>query len=260
MNIRPEHLDALCHLDYTDTEASFLYFVAMHSGYFTQRQFLAFAQVRKDGLASRLTAKALECKHLRVAQGAYHTHVYNLYSPRLYGAIDRENLRNRRRHSKELIQTRLLILDFVLAHLDERFLETEAEKVAYFQDSLGLELSCLPGRIYKGLRSNSVTKGYFVDTFPVLQPGANNKLSLPPVVTLPTSGQTCKMQQLARTLRATSTTRPLAGRLSSHETISSYDWHFPPLASSLAYEEDVSQASLAWSVITTCGALPGSPT
>ena len=183
MNIRPEHLDALHDLGYTDTEASFLYLVATHSGYFTQRQFLAFAQVQKGGLASRLIAKALECKHLRAAQGAYHTHVYNLYSRRLYDAIDRENLRNRRRHSKELIQTRLLILDFVLAHPDERYLETEAEKVAYFHDTLGLGLSCLPSRIYKGLRSNSITKRYFIDRFPVLLLGANNKLSLPPVVT-----------------------------------------------------------------------------
>jgi hypothetical protein len=111
MNIRPEHLDALRHLGYTDTVASFLYLVATHSGYFTPREFLAFAHVRKGGLASRLIAKALECKHLRVAEGAYHTDVYNLCSRRLYSAIDRENLRNQRHHSKELIQTRLLILD-----------------------------------------------------------------------------------------------------------------------------------------------------
>ena len=183
MNIRPEHLDALRDLGYTDTESSFLYLVATHSGYFTQRQFLIFAQVQKGGLASRLVAKALESKHLRAAQGAYHTHVYNLYSRRLYGAIDRENLRNRRRHSKDLIQTRLLILDFVLAHPDERYLETDAEKVAYFHGTLGLALSCLPGRTYKGLRSNSTTKRYFIDRFPVLLPDANNKLSVPPVVT-----------------------------------------------------------------------------
>jgi Phage integrase family len=35
----------------------------------------------------------------------------------------------------------------------------------------------------KGLRTNSNTKRYFIDRFPVLLPGANNKLSLPPVVT-----------------------------------------------------------------------------
>jgi hypothetical protein len=183
MNIQPEHLDALCHLGYTDTEASLLYLVSTHSGYFTQRQFLAFAQVRKVGLASRLIVKALECKHLRVAQRACHSHVYNLYSPRLCGAIDRENLRNRWRHSKELTQTRLLILDFVLADSDDRYLETEAEKVAYFHETPGLALPCLLGRVYEGLRSNSLTQRYFVDRFPVLLPSADNKLSLPPVVT-----------------------------------------------------------------------------
>ena len=183
MNIRPQHVDVLRDLGDTDTEATFFRLVVMHSGYCTQPRFLAFAQVQKGGLASRLIAKALECKHLRAAKAACHTHVYNLYSRRLYGAIDRENLRNRRRHSKELIQTRLLILDFVLAHSDERYLETEPEKVVYFDETLGLPLSCLPGRIYKGLRSNSTTKRYFIDRFPVLLLGANNKLYLPPVVT-----------------------------------------------------------------------------
>jgi len=74
-------------------------------------------------------------------------------------------------------------------------------------------------------------------------------------VTLPTSGQTRKRQQLAPSLQAASTTRPLPGRLSSHETISSNDWHFPPPPSSLACEE-VSEASLEWRAITASGALP----
>ena len=42
MNIPPEHLAALRNLGYTDTEARFLYLVATHSGYFTQRQYLDF--------------------------------------------------------------------------------------------------------------------------------------------------------------------------------------------------------------------------
>ena len=112
MNIRPEHIDSLRHLGYTDTEASFLYLVATHSGYLTQRQFLAFAQVQKGGLASRLIAKALGRKHLRAAQGAYNTHVYNLYSRRLYGAVDRENLRKRRRPPRNLFR-----LDFSFSTL-----------------------------------------------------------------------------------------------------------------------------------------------
>jgi len=177
MNIRPAYLDALRHLGYTANEAAFLYLVATHSGYFTQQQFLDFAQVQKGGIASRFTAKALRHKHARAAQGAYHTYVYNLYSRPLYAAIDREHLRNRRRHSNELIQTRLLILDFILAHPDEPYLETEAEKVAYFHDKLGLSLAVLPGRIYKGIRSNSNTKRYFVDRFPILAPPTKAKAS-----------------------------------------------------------------------------------
>jgi hypothetical protein len=184
MNIARQHLDAVRELGYTDTEASFLYLVATHFGYFTQQQFLNFAQVQKGGMARRLTAKALQLKHVRAAKGSYHTYVYNLYSRRLYGEIDKENLRNRRHHSKELIQTRLLILDFVLAHRDERYLETEAEKVAYFHDTLGLSLAVLPGRIYKGIKSTSNTKRYFVDRFPVLLPRPKNSLSVPPLVTL----------------------------------------------------------------------------
>ncbi|HEV2381822.1 MAG TPA: hypothetical protein VG206_18795 [Terriglobia bacterium] len=183
MNIRPEHLDALRRLGYTDREAAFLYLVATHSGYFVQQQFLDFTHTRKGDSVSRFIAKTLRRKHLRAAQGAYHTYVYNLYSRPLYAAIDREHLRNRRRHSKELIQTRLLILDFVLACPEELYLETESEKIAYFHQSLGLPLSVLPGRIYKGIRSNSNTRRYFVDRFPVFQPKPENKFSLPPVVT-----------------------------------------------------------------------------
>ena len=183
MKIRPEYLDALRSLGYTDSEAAFLYLVATHSGYFTQQQFLDFAQVQKGGKASRFTTKALGRKHARAAQGAYHTWVYNLYSRPLYAAIDREHLRNRRRHSKELIQTRLLILDFVLARSDQRYLETESEKVAYFHDTLGLSLPLLPGRIYKGIKSGTNTKRYFVDRFPILLTPPNNSLALPATAT-----------------------------------------------------------------------------
>jgi hypothetical protein len=75
-------------------------------------------------------------------------------------------LRNRRRLSNELIQTRLLILDFVLAHLGPEYLETEAEKVAYFRD-LAVPEALIPGRVYKGIDPNSKTKRCFVDRFPV---------------------------------------------------------------------------------------------
>jgi len=183
MNIRAEHLDALQRLGYTGREAAFLYLVATHSGYFTQRQFLEFAQTRKGDAVSRFIGKALRHHHVRAVQCAYHTYLYNLFSRPFYAALDRENLRNRRRHSHELIETRLRILDFVLAFPDELYLETEAEKVEYFRDHLGLAVSVLPGRTYRGIHTLSTTKRCFVDRFPIFQPQAANKLPLPPAVT-----------------------------------------------------------------------------
>jgi len=75
-------------------------------------------------------------------------------------------LRNRRRLSSELVQTRLLILDFVLAHPGLEYLETEAEKVSYFRE-LAVPEALIPGRVYKGIDPNSTTKRCFVDRFPV---------------------------------------------------------------------------------------------
>jgi hypothetical protein len=102
----------------------------------------------------------------------------------IYGSIDKDNLRNRRRLSNDLIHTRLLILDFVLGHLDQQYLETEAEKVAYFHGTIEIPLPVLPGRIYTGIKSNSTTRRYFVDRFPVFVPRDSSSLSAPPVPTL----------------------------------------------------------------------------
>lgn len=183
MNIRPEHLSALRHLGYTDTEARFLYLVATHSGYFTQRHYLAFTDQSKGCLVHRLTRRTLDRHHARVTQYARKTHVYNLYSRRIYGVIEKDNLRNRRRQSIEMIHARLMILDFVLAHPDENYLETEAAKADYFTRQRGIPLTALPGRIYHGIKSAANTKRYFVDRFPIFLPAPGSPLSLPPVVT-----------------------------------------------------------------------------
>lgn len=183
MNIRPEDLAAIQGHGYTETEAQFLYLVATHSGYFIRQQFLTFSGKPKGWSVHHLTTKTLERRHTRSTEYAKQTLIFNLYARRLYGAINKENLRNRRRQSNELIHTRLLILDFVLAHPDEAYLETEAEKVAYFNEKLGLPLPVLPGRVYRGLKSTQSTKRYFVDRFPVFIPSPGNAFSLPPVVT-----------------------------------------------------------------------------
>ena len=69
MTILLEYLDALRRYGYTEREATFLYLVATHSGYFTQQHFLDFTQTRKGDSVSRFVAKALGHRHVR-ATGA----------------------------------------------------------------------------------------------------------------------------------------------------------------------------------------------
>ena len=168
MNIKPEHVAAIRSYGYSQVESEFLYLVATYSGYFTQRQFLHFASAKKGGRVSRFTEKVLRFRHGRTAHYGYHTLIYNLHSPLIYEPIDKENLRSRRFLSNELIRRRLLILDFVLDHQGNQYLETEHDKVAYFCDRQNIPLSVLPGRIYKRVNSNSTIKRYFMNRFPIM--------------------------------------------------------------------------------------------
>ena len=175
-----EYVRAIERYGYTPTEARFLYLVATHSGYFTQQQFFGFAGVNRGGMGTRLTVKAHNHGHIRTARLARHTLIYNLFARPFYESIEKDNLRNRRRLSDELIRTRLLILDVVLARPDHQYLETEHEKVRYFHEKLGLPLGLLPHRTYKGTKSQSETQRYFVDRFPIFrghpEPGAHHSV------------------------------------------------------------------------------------
>ena len=132
MNISGEYLRRLQSMEYNNSEARFLYLVATHSGHFTARQFLAFTGQQKGSMLDRFIAHVLDSRHARAIQYGRNTRVFNLFSRQIYGALDKDNLRNRRRLSDELIHTRLLILDFVLAQPDLDYLETESHKLGYF--------------------------------------------------------------------------------------------------------------------------------
>ncbi len=167
-------------LGYTEDEARFLYLVGTHSGYFSIRQFLSFTQAKSGEKSMSFTQKVLGRGHASARLLLRNGRVYHLYSRLIYRAIGRENLRNRREHSVEHIRTKLAILDFVLAHLDYRYLETEFEKVQYFCQELGLKTSALPAKRYAGAIREKTTDRYFVDKFPMFfVPGG----SVPPVAT-----------------------------------------------------------------------------
>lgn len=167
MTTKPEHIAYIRRLGYNETEATFLYLVATHSGYFTRSQFLRYTQQSKGCLVHGFTTKTLTQGHATAKEYGYQTLVFHLFSRQIYGAIDKDNLRNRRQLSKELIRTRLLILDFVLCDPNRQHLETEADKVQYFNRELGIPLTLIPCRTYKSRKSGSQTDRYFVDRFPI---------------------------------------------------------------------------------------------
>ena len=146
--IRPEHLAALGDLGYNERESRFLYLVATHSGYFTLRQFLDYTGTSKGWNVHQFTSKSIQVGHVRAASCGYRTSVFNLYSRKVYGALDRDNLRNRGRLSSELIQTRLLILDFVLAHQTWNTSKPKRRKPLHRPTRRAEAL--IPGRVYRG--------------------------------------------------------------------------------------------------------------
>src|SRR5260370_39866096 len=152
---------------YTEDEARFVYLVATHSGHFSARQYLAFTGAKSGEKSMALTQKVLGKGHAAARLLLRNGRVYHLFSGLLYRDIGRENLRNRREHSVEHIRTKLAVLDFVLAHLDYRYLETETEKVDYFCRKLSISQTLLPSKRYKGAIREKTTDRYFVDKFPL---------------------------------------------------------------------------------------------
>ncbi len=181
MNIAQTHLEALAAFGYTEEEARFLYLVATHSGYFLARQFLEFTGAHWGKRTTGFWTKLQTLRHARVERFPKSGVIYHVFSRRLYRGIERENIRNRRTHEIDFIKTRLAILDFVLAHPQYQYLETEPDKVRYFCGTLGLERHRLPSRIYLGKAQAKPTQRYFVDKFPMFV--SSELPSASPVVT-----------------------------------------------------------------------------
>jgi hypothetical protein len=132
MNIPQDRLAKLLDFGYTEVEARFLYLAATHSGYFTVRQFLDFAHAKSGKRNARLVEKLFSLGHASAQRYTRRSLVYHLCSRQLYSAIGKDYLRNRRQHELTHIKTRLLALDFILAHPREDYFETAEAKRRYF--------------------------------------------------------------------------------------------------------------------------------
>ena len=161
MNIAEDQLAKLRNFGYTEVEARFLYLVATHSGYFTVRQFLDFAKAKSGKRNARLVEKLFGLGHASAQQYTRRSRVYHLCSRQLYSAIGKDHLRNRREHELVHIKTRLLALDFILAHPKEDYFETADAKRRYFVERFKVSENLFTP-------SDGRTKGItFADRFPL---------------------------------------------------------------------------------------------
>ncbi|MGH9533449.1 MAG: hypothetical protein ACRD2E_01170 [Terriglobales bacterium] len=163
-------------LGYTEREAAFLRMVAMHSGVFLTRQYLAYTGAGYGKAVHGFIAKLVTKRHGRpIAYGDNQT-LYHLTNKRIYRVLGIEDSNNRRARSDATLKTRLMALDFVLAHADARWLETEAEKIAFFSQEFGARPGHLPGKTYPSRNGGArPCSRYFVEKFPIfiVQEGAD---------------------------------------------------------------------------------------
>jgi hypothetical protein len=146
---------------YLAREASFLYLVAVHSGYFLSRQFCQFAMGERGALPTRFLEKATRLHHIRVIECGRGRHIYHLVSKPVYEALGRRDSQNRRVKGDAHIKSRLMVLDFILANLGTNLLEDASNKVDFFTTQCGVSRELLPHTyVDRPL--------YFPDGFPVL--------------------------------------------------------------------------------------------
>jgi len=167
MKLPQDQVETIMSLGYTAIEARFLYIVATYAGYFTLRHFLSFSGAHRGKRSTSFAQKLLRHGHASMRDYMGTGSVLHLFSRLVYGRIEKDNLRNRRRHSFDYIRNRLALLDFVLENLDCNFLESEEDKVKFFTETLAVPKDALPARVYDGGPNNPPTIRYFVDKFPL---------------------------------------------------------------------------------------------
>ena len=129
---------ALQTLGYTEREASFLYLVAMHSGYFLRRQFDYFINRHKGAIAQNFLEKARVAGHVRILDYGQKWNFYHLFAKPIYRLLGNAESQHRRAKGDAQIKTKLMTLDYVLENDTEHFFRTEEERRDYFQIVRGL--------------------------------------------------------------------------------------------------------------------------
>lgn len=139
-----DFITALQSLGYTEREASFLYLVATHSGYFLRRQFNYFIDRHKGFIAHRFLEKAHAAGHVETIDYGRGFYIYHLFSKPIYRLLGNAESQNRRRKGDGTIRARLMALDYVLENDDEHYLESDEERLRFFTEARSIRSEIFP--------------------------------------------------------------------------------------------------------------------
>ena len=166
MNLSAETV--LTTLGYSPREATFLRIVAIHSGVFLRRQYVAFTGGGPGNAAQTLVTKLVGHGHGRAIPFGDNKTVYQVTYKGIYRLLGIEDSNNRRSRSGWLLKSRLMALDFILAHADAHFLETQQEKIDFFSRHFGAKPEQLPVVLYLARHiGGGATNRSFVEKFPI---------------------------------------------------------------------------------------------
>jgi hypothetical protein len=133
---------ALESLGYTKREASFLYLVAAHSGYFLRRQFDYFIDRNRGSIVMRFLEKARIAGHLESLDYKQGWHVYHLCSRSIYRLAGKPDSQLRRRKGDAEVRSRLMALDYVLENENNHFLESAEDRIRFFSKDQFIPRAC----------------------------------------------------------------------------------------------------------------------
>jgi hypothetical protein len=151
---------ALQSLGYTEREASFLYLVAVHSGYFLRRQFDYFIDRNKGAIVHAFLEKARIAGHIEVIDYGEARHVYHLFSKPIYRLLGSPESQYRRRKSDGFIRGRLITLDYILENDRDHYFESDEDKTSFFADVRKIPSEFFAdsdGRLFPELRTSPIS-------------------------------------------------------------------------------------------------------
>lgn len=156
-------------LGYSPRDAMFLRIVAIHSGVFLRRQYLAYIGSGPGNAVQTLVTKLLDRGHGQAISFGDNKIVYHITYKGIYRLLGIEDSNNRRSRSGWLLKSRLMALDFILDHADGHFLETEQEKADFFTRHFDAKREQLPVVVYpaRQIGAGAISRA-FVEKFPIL--------------------------------------------------------------------------------------------